>query len=467
MIFCKVHIFGSPLVEAIDTLSNNYIYAVDSIPNSISNIQFRKRFRNLNALISKKDCSNLRNFIRFIQFSYNNFSTIRRMLLYQFEILVSADSWENGEPVILDSCIWAPRSAFKYGLVSRDMSEHHEYDLNRKPEVFRNFLIPISGNFSFANHRKISSIREPNSTRDYETQLIHGAEIAHGFFVLKSSNLLNIQISHLDYVKSIYFENISEHDGLLSMGSSRPIRVEKAVFAGSNSNWWHFISEICVSLVLSESSKSVKQPLILQAHLPPQIIELATTITGESPLLVESFSHLYVDELLLLANLKTESGSMSEDWRHGMRNVRELVLSKYGTVNTSSYKKIFVPRSASTFRRLVNQKEIAKYLVREGFTIVHPEELTLAHQINVFSGAVFIVIESGAAMANLLFAPYGAKIVELQPSVGELNFWRDVMKMMEFEYLVVKGTTKRFSRRGIASDSYVISIENLRRVISI
>jgi hypothetical protein len=79
-------------------------------------------------------------------------------------------------------------------------------------------------------------------------------------------------------------------------------------------------------------------------------------------------------------------------------------------------RKLFISRAGTSqahARRLLNEDEIAGLAREQGFEIVRCEELSFEAQVTMFSEASIIVGAHGAGLANLIFAPRTAKIVEM------------------------------------------------------
>jgi len=62
------------------------------------------------------------------------------------------------------------------------------------------------------------------------------------------------------------------------------------------------------------------------------------------------------------------------------------------------------------------------------------EETSLAHQIERFQSADVIIAQHGAALANLIFAKPGAKVIEILPRDFPLNFFSELAKCLELDY---------------------------------
>ncbi len=72
---------------------------------------------------------------------------------------------------------------------------------------------------------------------------------------------------------------------------------------------------------------------------------------------------------------------------------------------------------AHPMRILLNEVELERALTARGFVIVRPERLRPAQQIALCRQAKVVIGPSGAGMANALFAPPGALVIDIQPQV--------------------------------------------------
>lgn len=78
-------------------------------------------------------------------------------------------------------------------------------------------------------------------------------------------------------------------------------------------------------------------------------------------------------------------------------------------------RKLYFSRRGHSMRVMVNEPALETALRARGFEIVRPERLSAADQVRMAREAEVIVAPTGAAMTNALFAPAGARIVEIQP----------------------------------------------------
>ena len=76
---------------------------------------------------------------------------------------------------------------------------------------------------------------------------------------------------------------------------------------------------------------------------------------------------------------------------------------------------LYISRSRSCNRPMINEKEVERLLASIGFRIVHMEDIDLVSQIKIANEANFIVGAHGAGLANLVFSSSECRILELIP----------------------------------------------------
>ncbi len=76
-----------------------------------------------------------------------------------------------------------------------------------------------------------------------------------------------------------------------------------------------------------------------------------------------------------------------------------------------SPERVYISRSKVPGRELVNELEVEELFRSKGFAIIHPQELSIYDQINIFSSAKLIAGVGGSAMHNTLFSASDAKVL--------------------------------------------------------
>jgi capsular polysaccharide biosynthesis protein len=81
-------------------------------------------------------------------------------------------------------------------------------------------------------------------------------------------------------------------------------------------------------------------------------------------------------------------------------------------------KKVLVLRKGKV-RGLIDRENIKNYCVANGYHTIYPEDESVKAQIGYFFTANDIVLEGGAAMANLIFCKEGTKITYLCSNITQ------------------------------------------------
>jgi capsular polysaccharide biosynthesis protein len=108
-------------------------------------------------------------------------------------------------------------------------------------------------------------------------------------------------------------------------------------------------------------------------------------------------------------------------------------------------RRLYVARSSR--RRIVNEEELRATLERHGFSEVSAEGLSVSEQIALFAQAEAVIGVHGAGLANSVYSPPGALLIELQPERREglqLLYW-NVAAICGLRYIriVCKSLTRR------------------------
>lgn len=87
-------------------------------------------------------------------------------------------------------------------------------------------------------------------------------------------------------------------------------------------------------------------------------------------------------------------------------------------------RRLYLSRSDTGVRSLVNEEILVDILHRQGFEVVVPGRMSVSEQIRTFAEAAVVVAPHGAGNTNMLFAPPGALLLELVPtSTRALLYW--------------------------------------------
>ena len=101
--------------------------------------------------------------------------------------------------------------------------------------------------------------------------------------------------------------------------------------------------------------------------------------------------------------------------------------------------RLFVSRRDASLRRLVNEDEIAAILAPLGYRTVVGSALGFAEQARVFARAETIVAVAGAGLANMVFAPREATVLELHNIRKGADFFALLAQQLGMRYGRVTG----------------------------
>ncbi|MBV9671264.1 MAG: glycosyltransferase family 61 protein [Verrucomicrobia bacterium] len=107
-------------------------------------------------------------------------------------------------------------------------------------------------------------------------------------------------------------------------------------------------------------------------------------------------------------------------------------------VSKESHPRRFYVRRRGSLRNVVNEHEVISFFQKFGWGIVDAGEFPLEEQIGLFKNAEAIVAIHGSALANLLWAEPGCKVLELAP----INYltgvyeWISDVNGLDYRYII-------------------------------
>lgn len=191
-------------------------------------------------------------------------------------------------------------------------------------------------------------------------------------------------------------------------------------------NWVHFLTEIAPLVAIAESiGVPTEVPLLVSRPEAPQVLEFLERIKApdrpvaliECPTLVREATWFTPAATVPFEFLKARCGApvrhspqdnLFSPWALAL--LRQRAGIRPAADASDGRVKIFIERHSSR-RRLLNQAEVIRHFTDAGYLVVRPETLSLGEQIELFSRASVIAGQSGAGLANMLFAPADARIL--------------------------------------------------------
>lgn len=126
--------------------------------------------------------------------------------------------------------------------------------------------------------------------------------------------------------------------------------------------------------------------------------------------------------------------------------------------------RIFLSRRSSTWRRLVNEKEIIEDLQKLGFKTVYAEDYPFLEQVKLFREAEFIVAPNGSALNNLIFSSPNVKLLMVgQKKLFNWGGWFGSFMELGYEIIYLAGDSVGNAHE--KHSDYFIPVENVREKV--
>lgn len=108
--------------------------------------------------------------------------------------------------------------------------------------------------------------------------------------------------------------------------------------------------------------------------------------------------------------------------------------------DASAQRRLYISRRQARNRKIVNEIELERFLVANGFESVCFEDLTVADQFRLMRESATVVTAHGAALANTIFARPGTNIVEIFPqSRSNLALYPGLSQSMGLQHISILG----------------------------
>ncbi|MEG4440825.1 tetratricopeptide repeat protein [Microcoleus sp. AT9_B5] len=120
--------------------------------------------------------------------------------------------------------------------------------------------------------------------------------------------------------------------------------------------------------------------------------------------------HITADKLIVPSISYDGSGAVSK-WK--CEYLRKTFLNKQQPSNTEYSERIYISRQEASYRRIVNDEEVIKYLEKFGFRSVKLETMSVEEQASCLAAAKVVVAPHGGGLTNLVFCSPGTKVIEI------------------------------------------------------
>ncbi|MEL6281126.1 MAG: glycosyltransferase family 61 protein [Pseudomonadota bacterium] len=120
--------------------------------------------------------------------------------------------------------------------------------------------------------------------------------------------------------------------------------------------------------------------------------------------------------------------------------LREILLAHFGrTADPARRRLLYLRRGQEKLRNLTNTAEMDALMARHDFEAFQPAASNFADQVSLCAEAQTIVAVHGAALANILFAPPGTRVVEVFGRKGCKSGYLSICHRLGLEHVISIG----------------------------
>jgi capsular polysaccharide biosynthesis protein len=191
---------------------------------------------------------------------------------------------------------------------------------------------------------------------------------------------------------------------LRSAKSAEHINKASWVFEIWSQNYLHWLVYHLPKVLLLKTYGLADQIILPKSNNSFAVIESSLEYLGLNPSRLPRLntSLLHVDELTVVGVDYFPSSLL--------HRVRDEIA---GPSNGAPYRRILISRENAARRRLENEDEVWTILQAAGFERVAMERLSFREQIALMSETAVLFGTSGAGLANMIFCPMGAHVIEI------------------------------------------------------
>jgi hypothetical protein len=260
---------------------------------------------------------------------------------------------------------------------------------------------------------------------------------------------------------------------LLDGREEQHIREAAAGFGRIDSNWFHLLIETLPRLVDVCDATSDEVPLLVQDGIPETGLDLIRGLIGPNRAIQQLSSNVIKVGTLYVATGRTAAvDSPYLDVltcsleKQSLLSLRSRIWKSFPESSNQNLPQRIVAVRNSHYRRLTNSQRVLRQACRSGFEPVALGAQSVGEQVALFKNADEIVIQTGAGMANLLFARPGTRVLGLVgPNKDQWKFWADFCDVLDLDSRFVVGNPAGRKDDDSAHADFRIPISHLKKTL--
>jgi capsular polysaccharide biosynthesis protein len=315
------------------------------------------------------------------------------------------------------------------------------------------FPVPLP-DVSAHGYQRLAATYEPYVAR------VPGATLLPGNWLLVSPRgellceHLHQTLHERPHTRAHHFAAVDGRRVTLELAPMAPQIDEPCVLVGGSPSHYHWLVENLPRVYAASLLPELRGlKLVVDAALAPvqeESLRLlgigADRLVRIDPVRPQPFRTLWVPSLL------AESFSLHPAALHWLRAAFVADVPAVGPG-----RRLFVSRRDAAQRRLVNEDEIVAVLAPLGYRTVVGSALGFAQQVEAFARAETVVGVAGAGLANILFAPRTATVLELHNLPAGAEFFKRIAQQLGLRY--ARGVGECLPQPGVIANNLDFRID--------
>ncbi len=250
---------------------------------------------------------------------------------------------------------------------------------------------------------------------------------------------------------------MKEHGAVVALAGGRVLMrsfgpatdLAEGIFAGGtySHNYFHFLIEVLPRVLIAADAAPAGVPVLADAGMPAQCLQALRLFLPDRPILqLSRHGAVRVGRLhaagmpAIVQDVFDPSGAPVDAVRIHPAALQRLARLGAELRGASPVERLLLRRESGV-RRLVNAPEIEAALVARDFTVMNFGQMSFAEQVRAAAGAEVIVGQSGAQLANMVFARPGTRIFPLYSNAPGTNYyiWSVIGAALGLEVINIAG----------------------------
>jgi len=247
-------------------------------------------------------------------------------------------------------------------------------------------------------------------------------------------------------------------------------------------NWAHFLTEVLPKALIAERRAQWRDwPMLISSSRLANAEELLRLLVAPDRRIVKAYGRMRIGEAGYVSSVGFCPLEYVYDAETGFPDIRpadcafspyalEMVraaATRLAPPATNPASRYLYLRRNSKIRHFINQDEVEREFSARGFEIVAPENLSVMRQMELFSQARVIAGPTGAALANLVFAPPGCRVLILAAMTrhSAFHYWLNMAQATGHRAQYVFGRAVGPSAHPAHPDLHFDDLPGLGRII--